>query len=655
MTVETTRRDFLKLTGLFGAGLVLGLRLDTAAAGDGLIQNMARPNGQFEPNAYIHIGTDGIITMQVHRSEMGQGVNTSVAMILAEELEADWSMIRIEQAPADRTYGDQVTGGSQSISGSYNTLRVAGATARMMLVAAAAQLWDVDVDSCIAQNGAVIHEPTGDVLPYGDLAETAATLDAPGSGDVVVKDPSTFRIIGTRIGNWDNQRFVIGEATFTSDLQLEGMLVAVVERPPILGAKVAQLDSSAAEAVPGVRSVITFDSDQKVAIVADNTWAALQGRDAVVIEWSGGKSDLSTTDLRQELANRFEQKEDDNELKIVYDIAYMAHAPMEPMTCVADVREDRCEVWAPTQDRQDAKRVARSVSGLPDDAVTIHVPLIGGAFGRRLKNDYVDEAVKISQAVGALVKVFWTRADDIQHDFYHPMTARYMQVKLDSPKDIRASTADGYALPTGAWRSVANHPDAFAHECFVDEIAEALGRDPLDFQLELHENSPRGAVLELAAEKAGWGDPLPEGWGRGIAVHSTFGVTHVAQVVEASIDEGRINVHRVVCAVDCGIVVNPDGVEAQMEGGIVFGLSAALYGEITAEGGAVQQSNFHDYQVLRLSEMPEIEVYIVNSDRQPTGTGEMGVPPAAPALANALYTITGKRIRHLPIRPDDLL
>jgi isoquinoline 1-oxidoreductase beta subunit len=403
--------------------------------------------------------------------------------------------------------------------------------------------------------------------------------------------------------------------------------------------------------------VVQFD-DNKIAIVADDTFSALKGRDALTVAWEPGRSaDLTTESIRQDLANRIALSGAENILEAIYEIPFLAHAPMEPMTCVADVRADRAEIWAPTQDRQGALSTARRATGLPQDAITLHVPVIGGAFGRRLQADYVEEAARISVEVGAPVKVFWTRQDDIRHDYYHPASFTRESVQLEPLGRISDQRSQSSAIPTGAWRSVENFTTAFAQQSFVDEVAAATGRDPLAYRLEI-EGRARSAVLELCAEKAGWGDPvpdMPDRFGRGMSVFSTFGVTHVAMIADVSVDESdQVRVHRIVSAVDCGTVVNPDTVKAQIEGGIAFGLSAALYGEITVKGGAVEQHNFHDYPILRFDAMPQVEVYILPSSSSPSGIGEMGVPPVAPAIANAIFAATGKRLRKLPFTPEAL-
>ena len=386
-------------------------------------------------------------------------------------------------------------------------------------------------------------------------------------------------------------------------------------------------------------------------MLATSTWAALKGREALEITWSEGNVDLSTESIREAVESLIRLRgEDDNTMEAVYEVPYLAHATMEPMTCVAHVQADRCDVWAPTQDRQSAKRVATSVSGLPSNDVFIHVPLIGGGFGRRLQVDYVKEAVEISALTGRPVKLFWSREDDIRNDYYHPLNFNYRRADLDT-LSISGNSNVGYGLQTGAWRSVEEFDTAFATNCFQDEVAARVGLDPYELRMQSLNERQQG-VLQLAAEKAGWGQPLPEGHAHGIAVHSTFGVTHVAQIAEVSIEDGVIRVHKVTCAVDCGRVINPDGVIAQMESGIIFGMTAALYGEITIEDGQIQQSNFNNYRLTRMREAPVIDVHILETDNSPSGIGEMGVPPTAPAIANAVFALTGNPVRRLPIRLD---
>jgi isoquinoline 1-oxidoreductase beta subunit len=576
-------------------------------------------------------------------------------MLVVEELDTDWEMVQIEQAPADSKYGNQQVGGSRTMFESYNLMRQAGSIARSMLVTAAASIWGVDEATCHTESGWVIHQGTDQQLSYADLAEAAAELPIPRR--TRPKDPADFNIIGRSINRWDNPVIVTGEAIYGSDVQLPGMLYATVARPPSFGGALSSYDDTQALAIPGVRRVLVITSG--VAVIADSTWAAIQGQRALEITWDEDPdSKVSTDNIRNELLERFSNSgdgESENVLKAFYEIPHLAHATMEPMNCTADVRGDRCEVWAPTQTPNAALGRAVSVSGLPGDAVQVHIPLIGGGFGRRLQVDYVREAVEISKAVDAPIKLQWTREDDFHNDYYHPFSLHLASVNLDQPAQPQVHSQEYTRLRPGAWRSVGNFTDAFVRESFIDEMAVALDRDPLDLRLEI-ERKVLHPVLELSASKAGWGDPLPEGWGRGIAVWSTFNMTPVAHVMDVSVSpSGTIKVHRVVCAVDCGIVTNPSMVKEQMEGGIVFGLTAALKKAITVENGRVQQSNFNDYPLLRMDEMPQVEVHIIPSDAPPSGVGEMGVPPTAPALANAIYNAIGIRVRRLPIRPEDLI
>lgn len=653
--VNISRRDFLKVSTAAGAGLVIGIYLSGCRAEESADPRLtetstsapeatAQPTIEVEPNAYLRIDSNGIVTITVHKPELGQGVRTALPMIIAEELGADWTNIRLEQAPADNRFGNQVTGGSLSISDSYVILRRAGAMARTLLVAAAAEVWDVERETCTVENGEVIHEPSDRRAPFGQLVETASSLEPNFGTDL--KEPEDFKIIGTRVGRLDSPDLVSGRAVFGADVMIPDMLYAVLARCPYFGGYMVSYDAAKAETLPGVRYVV--ETEDGIAVVAENTWQAIRGREALEINWTDGQ-EISSVSTNGDMNQTAES------LEATYYIPHFAHAAMEPMNCTADVRSDSCEIWAPTQDPYDAKSAGRRISQLQPDAVKVNIPLIGGGFGRRLDVDYVSEAVQISQAVGAPVKLLWTREDDIQHDHFHPRTTLRVRASMESPAIPRISTEEHTSyVPTGAWRSVSNFNEAFARECFMDEYAEALGKDPLELRLELDYDPRLKEVLKLAAEEAAWGSPLTEGRSRGIACFSTWGVTHVAEVAEVSVgDNGTVRVHRVVCAVDCGTVINPNIVEEQMEGGIAFALSAALNNEITIENNRVKQSNFHDYPILRIDEMPIIEVHIVSSSQLPQGVGEMGGPPLAPAVANAVYAATGNRIRRLPIRIEN--
>lgn len=665
--IETklNRRDFLKVMGTAGASLVIGIYLggcdEEAEIQEGPSSSQATayaempPDTYFTPNIFLTIDNTNTLTVTAFRSEMGQGIRTALAMMIADELDMPWENVKIEQAPADPAYGDQVTGGSASIATSNLTVRLAGAAARMMLVKAASQQWEVNSDDCTTEAGFVIHPDGEQKLTYGELAGAASEQEHPELGEASLKTAEAFRLIGTGIHHWDAPDIVTGQAIYGYDLKLPGMLYAAIARCPVFGGKVASFEASKAEAVTGVQQV--FEISQKIVVVAESTWAAIKGRDALEITWDPGENaDLNSESIRATLAEKAPQPGSAaaGETEAIYEMPYEAHMPMEPMNCIADVRADSCEIWAPTQNPQAVKNAVLSVTKLGSDAVTVHVTLMGGGFGRRLQADYAVEAARVSMEIGAPVQVIWTRDDDVQHDYYHPTSYHYASADPANPKrrNIRSFEGNSF-IPTGAWRSVGEFTTAYPRESFIDEMAHSTGRDPLEIRREIYSGRAL-AVIELAAEKASWGDPLPDGWGRGIGYHATFGVTHVAMVAEVEVGDGDVRVHRVVVAVDCGQVINPDNVAAQMESGVVFGLTAALKAQITLENGRVQQSNFHDCPVLSFDEMPQVEVYMIQGTSTANGIGEMGVPPVAPAIANAVFDATGKRVRHIPIRAEDL-
>jgi isoquinoline 1-oxidoreductase subunit beta len=699
---DRSRRRFLEFGAVVGGGLIVGIDLHPQPAA-------AAAETAFEPSAFLRVDRGGTVTVFIGQSEMGQGVLTGLAQIVAEELDVDWESVRFEQAPTDPAFnhpvwGIQATGGSTSVMAFWEPLRKAGATARSMLVAAAADTWNVDPGSCRTSNGEVIH-PNGIRLGYGQLVDKACAMPVPLR--VALKDPRDFRIVGQSKPRLDTHAKVDGSARFGIDVRLPGMLVAVVARSPAVAGKLLSFDDAKARVVRGVRHVVRIDSG--VAVVADGFWAAKRGRDVLEIRWdesasAGLSSEAISAELRRLVGSPglVALREGDPSavttdrwIEADYEVPYLAHACMEPMNATAWVRGDRVEVWAPTESPGLDRGVLAKVAGVEARKVEVNTTLLGGGFGRRFAQDFSSEAVQVSKAVGAPVQVVFTREDDMKAQYYRPAAHARLRAALDASGRPVAFTArvacssidkaagfelkngiDGTAVeglmlwPYGStdvqiewapyengivvWflRSVGYSQNAFFAESFIDELAHAAGRDPVEYRRELLAHNPRlRAVLELAADKAGWGQPLPAGRARGVAVNRFRG-TFIAQVVEVSLAaDGRPHVHRVVCAVDCGQVINPGIIRQQMEGGVVFALSAALHGQITLRNGRVEQGNFDDYRIVRIDDVPEVDVVIVLSDERPTGIGETAVPPLAPAIANALFALTGKRVRSQPFGP----
>jgi isoquinoline 1-oxidoreductase beta subunit len=697
-------------------GLLLGCRAGDRAGAKSAAAAAAAPDlPAFAPNAFVRIGTDGRVTLIMPQVEMGQGMYTSMPMLIAEELEVSLDQVQVEHAPpsdklyANPIFGFQATGGSTSVMGFYEPLRKAGATARTMLVAAAAQSWGVEPASCRAEKGSVRHPATGRTLTYGALAEAAAKLPVP--AEVKLKDPKEFVLIGTPAKRLDSPEKVNGTAQYSIDVRLPGLKIATLAESPVLGGKVASVDDSKAKAIPGVRQIVRLDD--LVAVVGDHMWAAKQGLAALAIRWDDGPNGkVSTEDVVQGLdaASRKpgvvarKQGAADSALSdaakkidAVYQAPFLAHATMEPVNCTVHVRKDGCEVWTGSQVLSRVQATAAKVTGFPLDKVVVHNHLLGGGFGRRLEVDFETKAVRIAKEVDGPVKVVWTREEDIQHDVYRPYYYDRIAAGLDARgkpvawthrlvgpsilarwappafKDgIDGDAVDGavhllYDIPaiqveyvrheepmlnTGFWRGVGVTHNSFVIESFIDELAAAARQDPLAYRRALLGKSPRAmAVLDIAAKAAGWSGKLSPGHGRGIALMYSGWDTYVAEVAEVEVSSsGEVRVHRIVCAVDCGTMVNPDTVKAQIEGGVVFGITGALYGEVTLKNGRVQQSNFSDYRMLRMNESPAIEVHLVRNTEKPGGMGEPATAATAPALANAVFAATGKRIRRLPLQ-----
>ncbi len=723
MTVASAmkRREFLKAGAALGGGLLISLYLPDfvppGAGGTRAADSSAKPVAL---NAFVHIAPDETVTVISNHSEMGQGIYTSLPMLINEELEADWSKVRVASAPVEAVYnhtvfGIMMTGGSTTTASEYDRFRKMGAMARIMLIAAAAQSWNVDPQACHAQKGYVIHDASGRRASYGSLAEAASKITPP--TDVPLKDSKDFTLIGTPTHRLDTPSKTNGTAQFGLDVYIPGMLTAVVQRPPVFGGKVVSFDATKAKAVPGVVNVVQVPSG--VAVIAKGFWPAKLGREKLEIQWDDGPgASLSTVAMREQFAmqsrtpGNIARKVGDSAAALAgaaktltaeYEVPYLAHAMMEPLNTVVDLHEDRCEIWSGTQFQTGDRAAAAQVVGLKPEQITLHTTLLGGGFGRRANpaSDFMTEAAHVAKVAKVPVKVVWTREDDIRGGWYRPMWYDHFAAGLDSTGNpvawthtivgqsimagtmfenfgikngIDSTSVEGAAdliygipnlqvdlhspkneVPVQWWRSVGHSHTGFSVEAFLDEVAHAGGKDPYELRRALLANEPRMlAVLDLVAQKANWGSPYPAGHARGIATHFSFD-SYVAQVAEVSVEgDGTVHVHRVIAAVDCGRVVNPDTVKAQIEGGIVFGLTAALKTEITLDKGRVQQRNFHDYPMVRMSESPAIEVYIVPSSERPTGVGEPGVPPVAPAVANAIFAATGKRVRRLPIKPEDL-
>lgn len=734
-TLVLDRREFLRNSAVTGAALLIGFHLDALADTD---PAQAQEKPAVNPfDAWVRITPDNHITLILAKSEMGQGVITSLPMILADELCVDWNQVAVEQALTNPKIYDHGTGGSTSVASSWLPLRRAGAAAREMLITAAAAQWNVNRDTCVAKDGGVLHGARKNFLTYGQLVEQARKLPIPDLKTVPLKNSQDFSIIGQEFRRTDAKDKSNGSAKFGIDVRVPGMLYAVVARCPVFGGKVKSFDATKTKSVPGVRDVVVIDPVAKgafsaggVAVLAENSWAAIQGRNALNITWdegphAGESSEKLHAQFLENAAKPGKTLRNEGEtdsalaraakkLEAIYELPFAAHASMEPMNCTVHIRPDGAEAWVPTQGPQWAQDVIAGVSGLPHESVIVHTTLMGGGFGRRYQADFAMEAAQVSKATGKPVMVLWTREDDMQHDFYRPASYHKLSGavgsngKLEAWKHFQTSTAIAamweekgeenagpgefgtaafipyqapnyrveYTLaksgvPRAWWRSVEHSSSGFIVESFIDELAALAGADPLEFRLlqigddraipdftDPKEGKPLKTarlkgVLKLAAQKSGWGSPLPKGTARGIAGYYSF-ESYTACVAEVSVVDKTVKVHRLVYAVDCGRAINPEGVRAQVESAAIYGLSAALHDAITIQGGRVEQSNFNDYAMPRIEETPKMEVHVVASTEEPTGIGEPGLPVIAPAVCNAIFALTNKRIRRLPIRSEDL-
>ncbi len=707
-----SRRKFIKDSTVLISGLVIGFYLPMKS-GRAFAESM-QSKTVYPPNAFIRIGSDESVTIILNKSEMGQGVYTSLPMLIAEELEADWSKISVESAPVAAVYnhtgfGMQLTGGSSSIPSSWEQLRKVGACARILLIRAGATTWNVPEDECFAEASFVIHRQTNRKLSYGSLAAAASKLALP--ENVTLKDPKDFKLIGKATKRLDTPLKINGSAQFGLDVYLPGMLTVLVARSPSFGGKLMRFDATEAKKIAGVEGVYPFEN--KIAVAASGFWPAKTARDLLEIEWDEtAGSELTTSKMRADYLALAKTEGNiavsigdasgkiNQSFKTVtaeYELPYLAHAAMEPLNVVVDLRKDACTIWTGTQSQTMDRAMAAKIADLKPEQVEIHTTFLGGGFGRRAnpRSDFVMEAVQVAKLIGKPVKVVWTREDDTRGGYYRPMWADHIEAGIDAEgrpltwkhtivgqsivadtpfeafltkNGIDSTSVEGaiampYSIPNLEvslhspknavtvqwWRSVGHSHTAFVVETMMDELAYLAGKDPIEYRLSLLSPDSRyRGVLQLVAEKANWNqNKLPQGHAIGVAVHQSF-ESYVAQVAEISLENGKVRVHRIVSAVDCGIAINPDGIHQQIEGAIVYGLSAALHGEITLEKGKVVQSNFNDYPPLRFSEMPSIEVHIVQSNQPPTGIGEPGTPPVAPAIANAVFALTGKRLRRMP-------
>ncbi|NGO55910.1 xanthine dehydrogenase family protein molybdopterin-binding subunit [Allomesorhizobium camelthorni] len=707
-----SRRSFLRVGAAAGGGLMLSLSLPFATG-----EAEAATDDVFAPNAFVRIGSDGNIILTMPYVEMGQGTYTAIPMLIAEELEVDLKQIELQHAPPDEKLyanpllGVQATGNSNAIRGAWEPLRQAGATARIMLVAAAAKRWKVDPAACRAERGEVVHA-AGRRISYGELAADAARMPVPPS--VELKRPQDFKLIGTPAKRLDTPAKVNGTALYGIDARPPGVKIATLAQSPVFGGRVKSVDDAAAKAVNGVRQIVRLDD--AIAVVADHMGAAKKGLEALVIEWDDGlhakldtgailgeleQATLNPGAVAQSIGDVDRAMADAvTKVEATYQVPFLAHATMEPMNCTVHLREDGCEIWVGNQALARAQAAAAETADLPLEKVVVHNHLIGGGFGRRLEADGVIRAVEIAKYVDGPVKVVWTREEDIQHDMYRPMFFDRISAGLDAKgtpvawnnrfagssiiarwlppafnNGLDPDTTEGAihlvydlpnlhveyvrveppGIPTAFWRSVGPSHNVFVTESFMDELAAAAKRDPVAYRLALLDKSPRAqAVLKLAADKAGWGQEIPERVGRGVSVQNAF-ATYMAQVAEVEVaEDGTVRVRRVVCAVDCGTVVNPDTIQAQIQSAVMFGITAALYGDITLKDGRVEQTNFDSYQILRMDEAPAVEVHIVQSSEAPGGMGEAGTSCIVPAVTNAIFAATGKRLRTLPVDPSTL-